>query len=143
MEVKVNGRGLPPAAGKPHAGLLDDRRVRAGRNEHDPFEQAGVGEVLNPLVPTGDIGHFVEQDKALALGRHGSLCGRYQAHQRVVIVDELAGEKAQPGRVEAGCKQVGHPLLEQGRLANLAAPAHRVNARLGARQAVEEGKAID
>ena len=71
--MKVNGRGLPSAAGKTHAGLLDDRHVRAGRNEHDAFEQAGVGEVLDPLVPTGDIGHFIEQDIAPALGGHYSL----------------------------------------------------------------------
>ena len=57
-----------------------------------------------------------------------------------MVVYEFAGEKAQTDRVKAGCKQVGHPLFEQSSFANLAAPAHSVNARLIARQAVEEGK---
>jgi hypothetical protein len=58
----------------------------------------------------------------------------------MLVIDQLSGEKGNGMGMDPAFQKMGHPLLEQGGFADLAAAADRVNAGHLIRQPKDQGK---
>ena len=142
VEVEIDARRAAPTTGQQRAGFVNDDRVRAGDDQDDLFQEAGIGEELDAAVPPANVGHFVNQQVRRLAGRAIRRAPREQCNQRMMVVDELTGHVEHTPRRYPPIKQVAHPLLQHGGLADPPAARDGVDPGLIYREMRQYGVAV-